>query len=196
MGELWALLQIVMIDIVMAGDNAIVVGMFAASVPKEDRKKVILWGTAVAVILRIAFATIAVQLLAIVGLTLAGGLLLGYVCYGMYTDLRKGGHEEAAEVVHAVAHRSAPRAVWGIALADVSMSLDNVLAVAGAAQGHMGMLVVGLLISVVLMAVAASWIARLIHRHHWIGWIGFIVVAYVAIMMIWHGSHEVAAVVM
>jgi YjbE family integral membrane protein len=196
--ELVALLQIIVIDVVLAGDNAIVVGMAASRVAPELRAKVIFWGIAGAVLLRIGFAAITVQLLAIVGLTLAGGILLLWVCWKMYRELRHASHPApaGAAVAGSDAHEvGRPIGFWGaivqIVIADVSMSLDNVLAVAGAAKGHTGVLVIGLAIAVVLMAVAATFIARLLARYPWITWIGLIIVLYVAIEMMWRGSLEV-----
>lgn len=191
---LWALIQIIAIDALMAGDNAIVVGMAAAAVPEDKRKKVIVLGTAAAVILRIAFAAVAVQLLKVVGLALAGGLLLAYVAYDMYRELR-GTKNKNHAVVQTGEGVSVLRAVGLVIVADVSMSLDNVLAVAGAANGHTWILAMGLLISVILMAAAASAIARIIQKYHWVAWIGLCMVAYVALHMIWQGSHEVAQAV-
>jgi YjbE family integral membrane protein len=196
--ELVALLQIIVIDVVLAGDNAIVVGMAASRVAPELRAKVIFWGIAGAVLLRIGFAAITVQLLAIVGLTLAGGILLLWVCWKMYRELRHASHPASAgaAVSGSDAHEvGRPIGFWGaivqIVIADVSMSLDNVLAVAGAAKGHTGVLVIGLAIAVVLMAVAATFIARLLARYPWITWVGLIIVLYVAIEMMWRGSLEV-----
>jgi YjbE family integral membrane protein len=165
------------------------------------RAKVILWGIVGAVVLRIAFAAVTVQLLAIVGLTLAGGILLMWVCWKMYRELRHVPH--AASAGAAVSHGSdvdagKPMGFWSailqIIIADVSMSLDNVLAVAGAAKGHTTILVIGLAIAVVLMAVAASFIARLLARYPWVTWVGLLIVLYVALEMIWRGSLEVACV--
>jgi YjbE family integral membrane protein len=198
--ELIALLQIIVIDVVLAGDNAIVVGMAASRVAPEMRAKVIFWGIAGAVVLRIAFAAVTVQLLAIVGLTLAGGILLLWVCWKMYRELRHVRH--AASVGAAVSHTDVdagkPMSVWSaviqIIIADVSMSLDNVLAVAGAAKGHTTVLVIGLAIAVVLMAVAASVIARLLARYPWVTWLGLLIVLYVALEMMWRGTLEVACV--
>jgi YjbE family integral membrane protein len=199
--ELVALLQIIVIDVVLAGDNAIVVGMAAARVAPELRAKVIFWGILGAVILRIAFAAVTVQLLAIVGLTLAGGILLLWVCWKMYRELRHVSH--AASVGAAVsgsaeADAGRPLSFWSailqIVVADVSMSLDNVLAVAGAAKGHTGVLVIGLAIAVVLMAVAASFIAKVLVRFPWVTWLGLVIVLYVALEMMWRGSLEVACV--
>ena len=196
--ELVALLQIIVIDVVLAGDNAIVVGMAASRVAPEVRAKVIFWGIAGAVLLRIAFAAVTVQLLAIVGLTLAGGILLLWVCWKMYRELRHTAHPASAgaAVSGSDVETGSQMSFWGaivqIIVADVSMSLDNVLAVAGAAKGHTGVLVIGLAIAVILMAVAASFIARLLARYPWVTWIGLAIVFYVAIDMMWRGSLEVA----
>jgi YjbE family integral membrane protein len=195
--ELIALLQIIVIDVVLAGDNAIVVGMAASRVAPELRAKVIFWGIAGAVVLRIGFAAITVQLLAIVGLTLAGGILLLWVCWKMYRELRHvptaapAGAAVSGSDTQTGAHLGFWGAIVQIVVADVSMSLDNVLAVAGAAKGHTGVLVIGLAIAVVLMAVAASFIARLLARYPWITWVGLVIVLYVALDMMWRGSLEV-----
>jgi YjbE family integral membrane protein len=196
--ELIALFQIIVIDVVLAGDNAIVVGMAASRVAPELRAKVIFWGILGAVVLRIAFAAVTVQLLAIVGLTLAGGILLLWVCWKMYRELRHASHPApaGAAVSGSDAQTVQPLGFWSaivqIVVADVSMSLDNVLAVAGAAKGHTGVLVIGLAIAVVLMAVAASFIAKLLARYPWVTWLGLAIVLYVALDMMWRGSLEVA----
>jgi len=200
-GDPWvALAQVVLIDLVLAGDNAIVVGMAAASVPMAERRRVIVWGTAVAVGLRIVFAVLATQLLKIIGLTLAGGLLLAYVAYQMFRELRGGAREQvtpeqALREDGGRSPRTVASAIWRVAMADLSMSLDNVLAVAGAAKDHLGVLVAGLLISVVMMAFAANVIARLIHRHRWVAWLGLAVIAYVAGDMIYRGTAQVTSVI-
>jgi YjbE family integral membrane protein len=188
-GGLLALAQVLMIDIVLAGDNAVVIGLAAARVPAHMRKKVILWGLVAAVILRIAMAAVAVQLLAIIGLTLAGGILLLWVCWRMWRDI-SGAQTHAAPAIGSGA--SAKRAIFQILVADVSMSLDNVLAVAGAARDHLDVLVVGLLMSVGLMGAAANYIAKLLERYRWIAYIGLAIVVYVALSMIYHGWAEVA----
>ena len=199
--ELIALLQIIVIDVVLAGDNAIVVGMAASRVAPEMRAKVILWGIVGAVLLRIAFAAVTVQLLAIVGLTLAGGILLMWVCWKMYRELRHAPRATCAGA--AISHGGDVdagktmgfwTAILHIIVADVSMSLDNVLAVAGAARGHTMVLIMGLAIAVVLMAVAASFIAKLLARYPWVTWLGLLIVLYVALDMVWRGSVEVACV--
>jgi YjbE family integral membrane protein len=201
--DLIALAQIIMIDVVLAGDNAIVVGLAASRVAPQLRARVIFWGIAGAVVLRIVFAAVTSQLLAIVGLTLAGGLLLLWVCWKMYREV-----VGAPPIAHSLgAAATAPHhadgsgqvrtmsfwaALGQIIVADVSMSLDNVLAVAGAAKGNTWVLVVGLAIAVVMMAIAASYIAKLLSRFPWITWIGLVVILYVALEMVWSGGYEVA----
>jgi YjbE family integral membrane protein len=193
------LLQVLMIDIVLAGDNAIVVGMAAAGLPPDQRKKAILWGIIAATVMRIAFASITVQLLAIVGITLAGGVLLLWVCWKMYRELRDGGHTETVNedgtVTSDAPRKTMRQAISQILVADISMSLDNVLAVAGAAKDHPYVLIVGLAISVVLMGVAATFIANLLNKHRWIAWVGLLIILYVAGDMIWQGTNEVASTV-
>ena len=194
---MWPLIQVLMIDIVLAGDNAIVVGMAAAGLPPEQRRQAILWGIAAATIMRIGFALITTQLLAIVGVTLFGGVLLVWVCWKMYRELRAGhgtGDDMAAADGHAAdgaPKKTMRQAITQILVADISMSLDNVLAVAGAAKDHPYILVIGLAISVVLMGVAASFIASLLNKHRWIAWVGLIVIVYVAAKMCWDGGREV-----
>lgn len=191
-----ALLQVLLIDIVLAGDNAVVVGMAAAGVARNIRARVIFWGIACAVVLRIALALVAVQLLDIVGLTLAGGLLLLWVCWRMFREIRQheiGGDPDAIDDQSTGRKdRSFARAISHIVIADLSMSLDNVLAVAGAARDHMVVLVIGLLISVALMGAAAHIIARLLGRYPIIAWLGLAVIVFVAAEMIWQGSTQVA----
>lgn len=208
-GELAALLQVLFIDVVLAGDNAIVVGMAAAGVDPSIRRRVIFWGIGGAVALRILFALITTQLLAIVGLTLAGGVLLLWVCWKMFREIRHSAREEQealetarhamdADASNDPAARGKPKtfgqAMVQIILADVSMSLDNVLAVAGAAQDHLWVLILGLLLSVALMGAAATLIANLLARHRWIAWLGLGVILYVALTMIYEGSAEVACI--
>jgi len=190
-GGLVALAQVLMIDVVLAGDNAVVIGLAAARVPVALRKKVIFWGLVAAVVLRIAMASVAVKLLAVIGLTLAGGILLLWVCWRMWRDIAVAKHHDAPKID---AGASAKRAILQILVADISMSLDNVLAVAGAARDHLDVLVIGLLMSVGLMGAAASYIAKLLERYRWIAYIGLAIVVYVAISMIWHGWSEVAKV--
>jgi YjbE family integral membrane protein len=194
-----AFVQVLMIDLVLAGDNAIVVGALAAGLPAEQRRKVIMIGVLAALILRIAFALVVTQLLQIVGLILAGGLLLLWVSWRMWRDLRapqecSPGSEEIVgdERSGLYPAKSFAGAAWGVAIADVSMSLDNVLAVAGAAREHPGILIVGLVFAVALMGIAANVIARYIERYRWIAWIGLLVILWVALKMIWEGYHDVA----
>ena len=182
-----ALLQVLMIDIVLAGDNAVVIGMAAARVPAELRKKVIFWGLGAAVGLRVVLAVIAVQLMAIIGLTLAGGLLLLWVCWRMWRDIRAAGsHEIKVEPT-----TSLKNAIMQIIVADISMSLDNVLGVAGAARDHLDVLVIGLLLSVALMGAAANLVARVLERYRWISYVGLVIVLYVAGKMVYEGGHQV-----
>ncbi len=197
-----ALLQVLMIDLVLAGDNAVAVGLAAGGLPAEQRKKAILWGLAAAVIIRIGFALITTQLLAVIGLLLAGGILLLWVCWRMWKELRE--QAVADEVAAGAAMDDDPTtepmvkpaksfraAFTQILIADISMSLDNVLAVAGAAREHPGILVFGLLMSIALMGVAATWIASLLHRYRWIGYVGLVIVLYVALHMMWQGHQQV-----
>ncbi|RFP07491.1 hypothetical protein BFX83_14285, partial [Komagataeibacter xylinus] len=185
--SLYALAQVVLIDVTLAGDNAIVVGLAVRNLPQSSRRIAILCGVLGAAVIRICLALVAVRLLAIIGLTLAGGLLLLWVCWRMYREM--GGDASAEGGTPAPA--SLRNAIIRIIVADLSMSLDNVLAVAGAAGEHMGVLVAGLVISVVLMAVAASLIARLLERYRWISWVGLLVVLAVAIELIVKGGGEV-----
>jgi len=185
--------QVLMIDIMLAGDNAIVVGALAAGLPKHQRQQVILIGIIAALVLRIIFALAVSLLLGIVGLILAGGLLLLWVSWKMFRELRPAGVEGGSPEVYGDEHagvrpaKSFAGAAWAVAIADVSMSLDNVLAVAGAAREHPGILVIGLLLSVALMGLAANFIARYIERYRWIAWLGLIVIVYVAFKMIYDG---------
>jgi YjbE family integral membrane protein len=193
--QLVALVQVIFIDIVLAGDNAVVVGMAAAKVDPRLRAKVIMWGVGGAVVLRVLFSLIATQLLAIVGLALAGGILLLWVCWKMYRDMIAhqaepafaggvGGGTDAKTVTFSAA-------LIQIVVADASMSLDNVLAVAGAAKGDMVVLVIGLTVAVAFMALMSAWIAKLLTRHAWISWIGLAIILYVAADMIWTGTHQI-----
>ena len=190
--------SVLMIDLVLAGDNAIVVGALAAGLPAEQRRKVSLIGIGAALVLRILFALIVTWLMGVVGLIFAGGLLLLWVSWKFWREIREGGnHEQAGEgAIRPV--RSFAGAAWAVAVADVSMSLDNVLAVAGAAREHPGILVVGLLLSVALMGLAANFIARIIDRHRWIAYIGLAVILFVAGKMIyegWTGTNETLGIV-
>ena len=208
--QLAALGQVLMIDLGLAGDNAVAVGLAAAALAPEQRKKAILIGLAAAVVLRIGFALITVQLLAIIGLLLAGGLLLLWVCWKMWRELRESAtHDPAAaeaelELAMQIEHGKGPspeelglkRKSFGAALlqimiADVTMSLDNVLAVAGAAHEHPWIMVFGLILSIALMGVAATFIARILTRHRWIGYVGLVIVLYVALHMVWDGARSV-----
>jgi len=195
---LTAFVEILFIDIVLAGDNAIVVGALAAGLPATQRRKVILIGVLAALVLRIAFALVVSQLLQVVGLVLAGGILLLWVAWRMYRELRHKDESEGSLEIAGDEHsglkpaKSFARAAWGVALADVSMSLDNVLAVAGAAREHPYVLVFGLILSVLLMGVAANLIARYIDQYRWIGWVGLLVILWVACKMIYEGAGHVA----
>jgi YjbE family integral membrane protein len=191
LGALGAFLSVVVIDVVLAGDNAVVVGMAAARLDRRQRRRAIVWGILIATVLRIALATIALQLLAIIGLTLAGGILLLWVAWKLYRDIAAP-HDTAAPDA-APAPSRFTQALLRIVLADVSMSLDNVLAVAGTARGHFWVLAGGLTSSVALMGVASELTGRLIARHRWIAWIGLAIVAFVALRMIYEGSTEVAS---
>ena len=194
-GSIAAFLQVIMIDLVLAGDNAVVIGLAAAGLPKERRARAILVGIIAATVLRILFASIAIELLAIVGLLLAGGVLLLWVCWKMWRELRgPNQHDTEAALGAGSAHvprKTFAQAAWQIVVADISMSLDNVLAVAGAARDHPVALVFGLGLSIVLMGVAASFIARLLNRQRWIAYVGLAIILYVAGDMIWRGGHEV-----
>ena len=202
---LTAFFQVVMIDLVLAGYNAVVIGLAAAGLPKDQRSKAILIGIVAATVLRILFASVTTQLLQIVGLLFAGGILLLWVCWKMWRELRTTAKEqrEAAEalanedldgsggVAETAPRKSLRAAVWQIIIADVSMSLDNVLAVAGAAREHPVILVFGLALSIALMGFAASFIARLLQRHHWIAYVGLAIILYVAIEMCYKGWLEI-----
>ena len=185
--------QVLMIDIMLAGDNAIVVGALAAGLPADQRKKVILIGIIAALVLRIFFALLVTQLMQIVGLIFAGGLLLLWVSWKMYRELRHAGESEGSPEIEGDedsgvrSAKSFAGAAWAVAVADVSMSLDNVLAVAGAAREHPGILIIGLLLAVALMGVAANILAKYIERYRWIAWFGLIVILYVAGKMIYEG---------
>lgn len=201
-GPFAAFLSVLMIDLVLAGDNAVAVGLAAGGLPAKDRKKVILYGLGAAVVLRISFALITTWLLGVIGLLLAGGVLLLWVCWKMWRELREQiTHDQAdAQAILDNDPTTEPRAkpvktfkqaFIQVLIADVSMSLDNVLAVAGAAREHPAILVFGLLLSIVLMGVAATAIANLLHKHRWIGFLGLAIVLYVALHMIWEGHRSV-----
>ncbi len=190
-----AFLQVIMIDLVLAGDNAVVIGLAAAGLPQAQRGRAILVGIVAATVLRIAFAGVALELLQIVGLLLAGGILLLWVAWKMWRELRGPNQKETEAALTAgkvhLPRKTFAQAAWQIVVADVSMSLDNVLAVAGAARDHPTALVFGLGLSIVLMGLAASFIARLLNRHRWIAYVGLAIILYVALDMIWRGAHEV-----
>lgn len=185
--------QVLMIDVLLAGDNAIVVGALAAGLPAEQRRKVIMIGIIAALVLRIGFALVVTQLMQIVGLIFAGGLLLLWVSWKMYRELQPAGASGGSPEIEGDEHsgvapaKSFAGAAWSVAIADVSMSLDNVLAVAGAAREHPGILIVGLVLSVALMGIAANFIAKYIERYRWIAYIGLAVILYVAGKMIYDG---------
>jgi YjbE family integral membrane protein len=192
-----ALLSVVIVDVVLAGDNAIVVGMAAAGLPIERRRRVIVLGIAAATILRILLAYFAVQLLAIIGMTLAGGVLLLWVSWKMYREFREmqvardAAADGCCQNPVPIRQKNAGQALTQIVLADVSMSLDNVLAVAGIARDHFQLLAFGLVLSVALMGVASTYIARLLDRHFWISWVGLGIITFVSLRMIWEGSNQV-----
>ena len=190
--DLAALAQVIVIDVTLAGDNAIVVGMAVAGLRAQQKRPAILLGILGATAIRIALGAIALKLLAVIGLLLAGGVLLLWVCWKMFRELRRQrGHETGK----ASGGKTLGQAMTQIILADVSMSLDNVLAVAGAAHGSTWVLAVGLLLSVVLMGLAANLIASMLERLRWISWVGLAIVLYIAMTMIWHGAHEVAGAI-
>jgi len=198
--HLTALFQVIMIDLVLAGDNAIVIGLAAAGLPEGQRKKAILFGILAATILRIGFASVTVQLLQIIGLLLAGGVLLLWVCWKMWRELQMS-HQPTFQSLSSAStidtsagagrQKTLGQAVWQITLADVSMSLDNVLAVAGAAREHPMILIFGLALSIALMGLAANFIARLLEKHRWIAYVGLAIILYVAFDMCYRGALEV-----
>jgi len=201
LSELSALLQVIVVDLVLAGDNAIIVGMVAAGLPREQRARVIFIGIAAATLMRVGFAVVTSQLLQIIGLTLAGGILLLWVCWKLWRELRHQAQSLASAgqieteapdpAIAAAQPKSFRSAVIQIVVADLSMSLDNVLAVAGVARDHTWVLVVGLVLSVAFMGAAAALIAGLLKRFHWISYVGLAIIFYVACKMIWDGTHEV-----
>lgn len=202
-GALVAFFKVIMIDLVLAGDNAIVIGMAAAGLPKEMRAKAILVGIIAATVLRILFAMVAVQLLQVIGLVLVGGILLLWVCWKMWRELREAQHnddDDGTAISEDFEHdgpttprakKTFAQAAWQIVIADISMSLDNVLAVAGAAREHPWVLVSGLALSIALMGLAASFIAKLLGKYKWIAYVGFAIILYVALEMIYRGVYEV-----
>jgi YjbE family integral membrane protein len=199
-GPVAAFVQVVMIDLVLAGDNAVAVGMAAAGLPEKDRRKAIVLGLSAAVVMLISLALVVQHLLNIIGLALAGGLILLWVCWKMWRDLRDHGRADDAQGEAALEGKPGKRpqkpktlagALVTILIADLSMSLDNVLAVAGASLKHPYVLVFGLLLSITLMGVAATWIARLLNRWRWVGYVGLAIVLFVACKMIWDGHRQV-----
>ncbi|MHC4043303.1 hypothetical protein CV770_06080 [Bradyrhizobium sp. AC87j1] len=199
---LTALLQVVLIDLVLAGDNAVVIGLAAAGLPAEQRRRAIIVGIAAATVLRIVFAGVATQLLQVIGLLLAGGVLLLWVCWKMWRELREQAHARHLAFSHGggadgatVQRKTFGQAAVQIVAADVSMSLDNVLAVAGAAREHPYILVFGLLLSVAMMGVAADLLGRVLQKHRWVAYIGLAIIIYVAFEMIYRGSLELAPVI-
>jgi YjbE family integral membrane protein len=205
--DVWAAFaQVILIDLVLAGDNAIVIGLAAAGLPPEQRNKAILVGVLAATVLRIAFAGVTTQLLKVVGLLFAGGLLLLWVCWKMWRELRTSENDDVeafsdydinadGTIVGRAPRKTFAAAAWQIVIADVTMSLDNVLAVAGAAREHPVVLVFGLTLSIALMGLAASMIARLLQRHRWIAYLGLAVILYVALDMMTRGAQELRPVV-
>jgi len=203
LSELTAFVQVIIVDLVLAGDNAVVIGMAVAGLPREQRARAMIIGIAAATLLRILFASITVQLLQVIGLLLAGGLLLLWVSWKLWRELQATRHErklrgdasDPAAMEEALAARppvkTMRQAATQIIVADVSMSLDNVLAVAGVAREHAWVLVFGLALSVALMAFAAVLVARLLTRHHWIGYVGLVLILYVALKMIFEGAVEI-----
>ena len=214
--ELSALLQVIFVDLVLAGDNAIVVGMVASGLPAADRRRVIILGIVAATVMRILFAVVTVQLMSVIGLVLAGGLLLLWVCWKLWREieerrkqtraakalaeltveqaLQEGSDPPSTSTIEAAPRKNVRHAVVQIVIADLSMSLDNVLAVAGIAREHTWILVTGLVFSVAFMGLAAAYIARLLERHHWIAYIGLAVIFYVAVEMIAAGAQDVALI--
>jgi YjbE family integral membrane protein len=194
------LAQVILIDLTMAGDNVVVMGTLASGLPEKDRKRVIMFGVGMALFFLIGFALIATQLLKITGLVLAGGLLLLWVAYNMWRELRPtrnivADDPDTPQVEGPPATKTFLQAAIQVTLADLSMSLDNVLAVAATARDHPAVLFIGLALSVTLMGLAANLVAKLIQKYHWISWIGLMLILYVSLKMIWEGWHQVAPLV-
>jgi YjbE family integral membrane protein len=189
--ELVELVEVVLVNLVLSADNAIIVGIAVAGLPAKRRLQGMVFGIAGATVLRVVFALFTVRLLAIVGLLLAGGLLLLWICWKLFLELRAG--RMTAEAAASGHPKSLAEAVWQIVLADVSMSLDNVLAVAGVARTHLWVLTAGLILSVAFMGLAAALISRLLGRHQWIAYLGLAVIFYVAVTMIYDGAVEILA---
>src|SRR5947209_9008032 len=189
------LLQVILIDLTMAGDNVVIMGTLTSGLPARERRKVTMLGVAIAVVFLIGFALVATQLLQVTGLLLAGGLLLLWVAYNMYRELRPKPEITADDPATAAvegppASKTFLRAAIQVTLADLSMSLDNVLAVAAAARNHPAVLSLGLALSVTLMGLAANIVARLVQRYHWIAWGGLAMILYIAVKMVWEGAHQ------
>ncbi len=194
------LVQVILIDLTMAGDNVVIMGTLASGLPEKDRKRVILFGVSMALVFLITFALMATWLLNITGLLLAGGLLLLWVAYNMFRELRPvkavvADDPDTPEVEGPPATKTFLQAAIQVTVADLSMSLDNVLAVAAAARDHPTVLFFGLFFSVMLMGLAANYVARLVQKYHWIAWIGLVVILYVALHMVWEGWHQVSPLV-
>ena len=203
--ELSTILQVIFINVVLSGDNAIVVGMAAAGAPADIRRKVIFYGIGGAVVLRVLLSLLAVKFLGIVGLLFAGGLLLLWVCWKLFTEIQRSAAEhataeslsESSEIETMVeSGKTLGEALWQIVVADISMSLDNVLAVAGAARDHPWIMTGGLVLSIALMGIAATFIARLLDRYRWLAWVGLLVIVYVALRMVWDGGWEIEEAVL
>ena len=195
MGELSTLIQVILVDLLFAGDNAIAIGLVAAGLSNEQRNKVITIGVTLAVVARIIFAVLTVQLLKVPGLLLIGGLLLLWVCWRLWSDMRRkekleaNPHTQSSATGETITFR---QALFRIVLADISMSLDNVLAVAGIARDYIEILVIGLALSVILMVVGASMIANLLNKYKWIEYVGLLIIFVVAVTMLWDGGHDIA----
>ena len=195
------LLQIILADLTMAGDNVVIMGTLASGLPAKDRRKVLLFGVSMALIFLIGFALIATQLLKVTGLLLAGGLLLLWVAYNMYRELRPSktviaDDPDTAAVEGPPATKTFLQAAIQITLADLSMSLDNVLVVAAIAKDNPAVLFIGLTFSVMIMGLGANLVAKLVQKYHWIAWIGLVIILYVALKMVWEGWHQVAPLVL
>ena len=192
-----ALVQVLIIDLSLGADNAIVIGMAVAGLPKAQRRHAMVGGLTAAVILRILLAIFAVQLLHVTGLVIAGGVLLLWVCWKMYRELQHmrrvhAKHEEAPKPLPDLQPKKLSEAIVQILVADLGMSLDNILAVAGAARDHVVVLAIGLVVSIIIIGAAAAATARLMHRWPWLGWVGLFIVLYVATKMIWDGAHQIS----
>ena len=194
--EISALLQVIVVDLVLAGDNAIVVGLVVAGLPKHQRPMAMFIGIAAAAVMRIGLAVFTLQLLEVIGLMLAGGLLLLWVCWKLWREIQnqrrlQREEKDAGDDSESASPKSMGQAIFQIVLADISMSLDNVLAVAGVARDHTWVLIVGLTLSVAFMAIAATVISKLLQKYHWIAYIGLVVILYVSFAMIWDGAQDV-----